>query len=99
MLLYSLRTRLVLTEHGPIVVNLRVRRLAWGDLVDLDCRIVSWGFEASFVERSGRRVRPWALFANADQAAWFEATTDMISERCNNATGCGPSDRLGAHGV
>lgn len=76
--------RLILTQDGPIVINLFVHRIAWEDIAAVDeawrLQIVYLGF---WVRGRRRPVRSWAVCSAyhgvGSCVSWVTATTSMVN--------------------
>jgi hypothetical protein len=81
-LAFAARARVILTDEGPVVVNLRRQLLPWNDIVDVND---NGGFEGpvlTFATSDGRVIRAWGIGTGRSGFGreWVSKTTNEISD-------------------
>jgi hypothetical protein len=80
VLAYVSRARVILTEDGPVVVNVRRHSLAWTDIADVNDNGGFYGPVLTFRMSDGRVIRAWGVGTGRGGFGreWVRKTTNEI---------------------
>jgi hypothetical protein len=79
-LAFAVRARVILTDEGPVVVNVRRHLLPWNDIVDVNDNSGLEGPVLTFKMSDGRVIRAWAVGTGRGGFGreWVSKTTNEI---------------------